>query len=257
MKKSRVFLLIVGGLVILAAAALFFLLQNLDALVKAGIEKYGSQAAGTAVRVESVHIELQEGRGTVRGITVANPRGFSRESFFSLGEISIALDPASLTTDLPVVREIRIGAPVLRYEINAEAKTNLGILQSHLKRKTGDGSQSRDREGEALRLLVKRINIADGQAVLDLTAIGGRRFDAKLPSITLNNIGGRQGVTPDALGDAVLAALAGSLEQAAARQGVEQVIRDSLGQEAGQLQQQLEEKIGPGSGDALKRVLGR
>jgi len=257
MKKSKVLLLLVGALIVLVAAAIFILLQNLDALVKAGIEKYGSQAAGTAVRVESVRIELKEGRGTIRGLTVANPQGFSKESIFSLGEISLALDPASLTTDLPIVKEIRIGTPVMLYEVNAEAQTNLGVLQKHLKRKAGGDGQAQPREEEAVRLLVKRINVAGGQGILDLSAVGGRRLEAKLPPLTLNNIGGRKGITPTALGDALLAALADSLEQVAARQGVEQAIRGKLGEEAGRLQERLDDKLGPGSGDALKQMLGR
>ncbi len=257
MKKSKILLLLVGALIVTAAAGIFLLLQNLDALVKAGIEKYGSEAAGTSVRVESVRIELKEGRGTIRGLTVANPQGFSRESLFSLGEISLALDPASLTTDLPVIREIRIAAPVLRYEVNPEAQTNLGALQGHLKRKGGGGSQAEPGKEEPLRLLVKRISVAGGQGILDLTALGGRRLETKLPPLTLNNIGGKQGVTPTGLGDALLAALAGSLQQTAARQGVEQEIRGRLGDEAGRLQERLDDKLGPGAGDALKQMLGR
>jgi len=257
MKKTKVLLLLVAGVIVVVVAAIFILLQNLDALVKTGIEKYGSQAAGTTVRVESVHIELKEGRGTIRGLSVANPQGFSKESIFSLGEISLALDPASLTTDLPIIKEIRVAAPVLRYEVNAEAKTNLSVLQGQLKHEKGDSSQAPPQGEDNVRLLVKRISVAGGQGILDLSALGGRRLEAKLPPLTLNNLGGKKGITPKGLGDALLAALADSLEQAAARQGVEEAIRGKLGAEAGRLEERLDEKLGPGAGDALKQMLGR
>jgi hypothetical protein len=259
-KKAKIILLILAGLAVLAVAAVFIFVQNLDAMVKSAIEKYGSEAAGTTVRVQTVRIELESGRGSLLGLTVANPTGFSSERIFSLGEIVLALDPASLPSDLPVVKEIRIDAPTFRYEVNAQAQTNLGAIKQNLKRFSAGRSQpSRPaaEKSEERRLLVKRLTIAGGQGTLDLTAVGGKTLTAKMPPVTLTDIGGRQGLPPAALGEAILAALIKNLEQTAARQGVEQALRGKLGEEAGRLQQELDEKLAPGAGEALKKVLGR
>jgi len=260
-KKTKTILLVLGTIVLLVAAALIFLLQNIDGIVKAAIEKYGSEAAGTAVRVESVRIELKNGTGSIRGVTVANPSGFSAANLFSLGEVAIVLDASSLTSDLPVIKEIRIAAPAFRYEVNARAQTNLGIIQQNLKHFSASGGQrseaaSKKETGET-RLLVKRLSIADGQGTLDLSAFNGRTLEAKMPPVTLTDIGGRRGVTPAALGETVLAALVKSLEQTAARQGIDQAIRGKLDEEAGRLEQKLDEKLTPGAGDALKKMLGQ
>jgi len=260
MKKAKIILLILTGLAVLAVAAIFFLVQNLDAMVKSAIEKYGSEAAGATVRVQTVRIELKSGRGSIQGLTVANPTGFSSERIFSLGEISLELDPASLTTNLPMVKEIRIDAPTFRYEVNAQAQTNLGAIKQNLKRFSAGRSQASrpatEKNGEK-RLFVKRLTIAGGQGTLDLSAVGGKMLTAKMPPVTLTDIGGRQGLPPAALGEAVLSALLKNLEETAARQGVEQALRGKLGEGAGRLQQELDEKLAPGAGEALRKVLGR
>lgn len=263
MKKTRIFLIILGIIVVLAAVGVFLLVQNLDAIVKAAIEKYGSEAAGTPVQVQTVEIGLKEGRGSVAGLTVANPPGFSKEPIFRLGGITLDLDTASLTSDLPMVEEIRIGAPTFRYEVNQQAQTNLAVIQQNLKQfsasrgSAGQRAQPTAKESGQPRLLVKRLTIEGGQGTLDLTAVGGKLMEAKLPPVTLTNIGGKQGVTPAVLGETVLAALLKNLEQTAARQGVEQAIRGKLQEEAGQLEQKLDEKLAPGAGETLKKMLGQ
>jgi hypothetical protein len=258
MKKSRIVLLIIAVLIVLAGAAIFFLIRNLDSIVEAAIEKYGTVAAGTPVQVQNVQIGLNEGRGSVRGLTVDNPAGFSDRDIFSLGEIVLDLDTASLTSELPVVEEIRIGEPALLFELNESAKSNLDILKKNIRqiseRRQKEGGEA---EKDQPRLLVRRLTIEGGQGILDLTAVGGREVQAKLPPITLTDIGGEQGVTPTALGEAVLAALIKNLEQAAVRHGVQEAVRDRLEEEAGRLEEKLDEKIAPGAGEALKKMLGR
>jgi hypothetical protein len=189
---------------------------------------------------------------------VNNPPGFSDRDIFSLGEIVLDLDTASLTSELPVVEEIRIGEPTLLFEMNESTKSNLEVLKQNVRtigeRRRKEGAEV---EKDQPRLLVRRLTIEGGQGTLDLTAVGGKEYQAKLPPVTLTDIGGQQGVTPTALGEAVLAALIKNLEQAAVRHGVKEAVRDRLEEEAGRLQEKLDEKIAPGAGEALKKMLGK
>lgn len=258
MKKSKIVLFILGIIIVVVGAAIFFLIQNLDSIVKAAIEKFGSEAAGTAVRVESVEIGLKEGRGSVRGLSVANPAGFSGKPIFQLGEITLDLDTATLTSEVPVIEDISIGETGFRFEVNKAGKTNVDVLKQNLNRhKAGSKSGTSAGEKAPIRLRVKRLTIAEGKGTLDLTAVGSKELEGKLPAITLTDIGGREGITPAALGDAVLAALVKELERTAARQGAERVIREKFGEEAGKLQEKLDEKLGPGAGGTLKKMLGQ
>lgn len=257
MKKGKIIALVLGIVVVAIGAGVFYLIQNLDALVKAGIEKYGSQAAGTSVEVQSVGIALKEGRGTVMGLSVANPSGFSGDIIFTLGEITLDIDTGSVTSEVPVIEEIRIGETGFLFVVNADGKTNVDVLKRNLQRAAGGKGDAGGGEKAPVRLRVKRLTIAEGKGTLDLTAVGGKKLEGTLPGITLTDIGGSQGITPTALGERVLAALVKKLEQSAARQGAERVIREKLGEEAGKLEEKVDEKLGSGTGDALKKMLGQ
>jgi len=261
MKSVKYIAFGIAGLVVVGGVAVFFLLQNLDSIVKTAIEKYGSEATGTKVAVQTVEIGLKTGQGSVRGLRVANPSGFSGDAIFSLGDVSLKLDTASLTGSLPVIQDIHVGAPQVLYEVNKEGKTNLDAIKKNLAAfgKSNGGGQkgaSAPSGKEEPRFLVKRLVIEEGQAGLDLTAVGGERMETKLGKITLNNIGGRNGVTAAGLGEVVLKAMVKKLEQTAAREGAERMIREKLGG----LEQGVGDKLGAGvkdAGSALKNMLGK
>ena len=251
-KKITIFVVV---LILVVAGGVFFLVGNLDSLVKKAIEEYGSEAAGTAVTVASVHIDLGQATGTVRELNVASPPGFNGKTLFRLGEVTLKLDPASLTGSQPTVDEIRIVAPQLRFEVNAVGRTNLAVFRQGVA--AGSGTES----GTATqpRLLVKKLTIADAGADIDLTAVGGKTYTGKLPPLTMTDLGGQKGVTPKQLGRIVMTALADQLQKEAARRGIDAALREQLDKNSGKLQRKLDEKLGPGAVDAekaLKKILG-
>jgi hypothetical protein len=258
MSKGKTALIVGGILVVVIAAGVIVLLQNLDSLVKAGIEKYGSEAAGTQVAVQSVKISLREGSGTVSGLSVANPPGYSQAPVFTLGEIVLDLDTTTLTAEVPVIEEIRIGQTRFLFEINDRGESNLDVLKRNLKSSSAPAGESRKTEGESapFKLRVTRLSTAEGTGVFDLTAVGGKVLEAKVPAITLTHIGGRDGITPENLSDVVLTALLRELEKAAARQGVEQILRDRLGDRGAEVEKKIDLKLGTGASDQLKKLLG-
>jgi hypothetical protein len=58
-------------LVVLVALAV------VDRMAARAIERRGSAMTGTAVHVDTVDLSLAHGTATVRGLTIANPSGFS------------------------------------------------------------------------------------------------------------------------------------------------------------------------------------
>ena len=119
-------------LVIALAVVIYYVFYNLDAIVKAAIEKYGSEAVHTRVNVDKVKIELTKGKGTIQGLTIANPGGFSLPFVFSLGEITTKINIDKTSQDLIVIDLISIGAPEIFYEINAERLGNLNVINKNL-----------------------------------------------------------------------------------------------------------------------------
>ncbi len=114
------------------AAAVFYLLSNLDRFVAGAIEKYGSYATGTPVKVSSVRIQLKDGKGSISNLSVGNPGGFSTPKAMSLGNIAIALDTGSITKDPVVIDRIMISAPRFTYEINKSGIANINEIKKNV-----------------------------------------------------------------------------------------------------------------------------
>lgn len=190
MKKT---LLIIVVLIIVAiAGGIYYVLQNLDNLVKAAIEKYGSEATHTAVRVDKVKIRLQEASAAVSGLTVANPKGFAAPSAFSLGQIATSLDLKNTTKDKIVINEIRINAPQVFFEVNAEKQANLNILKEKLGggAKAGSAGSEAEAGGNVPQLTIRKFIFADAALHAKLVPLNNKEYNLKLPPLQLANLRG-------------------------------------------------------------------
>ncbi|UCE87552.1 MAG: hypothetical protein JSU66_07515, partial [Deltaproteobacteria bacterium] len=183
---------LIGGAVVLilvAAAAVWFVTSRLDSLVAALVERYGTEIAGTPVRVGSVKIDLRAGRGTIGGLRVANPEGYSRGDAFQLGEITLDIALGTLTSSPVVIDELVVGAPEVRFELNAQGRSNVQVIQANVDRYSAaspggaDAEAARAGEGEALRLRIAKFTFEDGRLRADVSAVDPDRepVEAELP----------------------------------------------------------------------------
>ena len=204
-KKSGIKKVFVVGaliLVILIAAVLVCVLTRLDAIVKAAIEKYGSQAAGTAVRVESVKIRLREGSGAIQRLTVANSGGFEGPYAFSLGEIGVGIDIRSLTDKVKIINEIHVRAPEIFVEINSANVVNMNVIRKNLEKSAppkNSGQAKKDKTGPQPRLIIRRIIFSEGSIQARIASLNEKTYQLRLPAIEMEHLGGKNGATPDEL----------------------------------------------------------
>src|SRR5256714_11448756 len=99
---------ILGTLAIVLIAALggaWWLYNSRDALIKRALEHYGPQVTGVAVKGKAVKLEPFDGRGAITGLELGNPQGFSSPRALTPGEVRLALDPATITSDVLPVEE--------------------------------------------------------------------------------------------------------------------------------------------------------
>src|SRR3546814_10217063 len=96
-----------GVLVAVVAIGVYVLLGSLNDIVKAAVEKAGSDLSQTDVRLDEVDIELASGKGALRGFRVTNPDGFSDGDAFRFAEVSVTLDLATVRSDPVVIEEVR------------------------------------------------------------------------------------------------------------------------------------------------------
>ncbi|MEJ2313195.1 MAG: hypothetical protein P8Y85_00090 [Nitrospirota bacterium] len=253
MKTGSKVLIAVIAVVAVVVIGIYFLISNIDSIVKKGIEKYGSEATGTKVTVASVRIGLREGTGTVSGLSVGNPKGFTTSRAFSLKDVSIDLDTSSITKDPVVIDEIRVSAPKVLYEINNSGKANINIIKDNVSSYAGGGGPS---EGEGKKILIRRLIIEDGEVEINIAALPGKPQSASLGRIELTNVGGEGGSTPGEIAAQVIRPLANRAIQAAAQAGATRY----LGQEADKLKEGASEKLeglGEKGGEAVKKLFGK
>lgn len=188
-KKPVLISLLVCAVVI--GAGLIFFLTNLNTVVKFAIEKYGSEATQTSVRVGSVKISLKEGSGSIRRLTVANPRGFKTKQAFSLGETGIKIDISSVTEEVKIIDDIRVIAPEIFVEINKDNQNNLQEIQKNLP--SGGSGQTKARtenkKGEEPRLAIRRILFQEGKINARVAPLN-KDYMLRMPSFEMRNLTG-------------------------------------------------------------------
>ena len=230
----------------------YYLLSNLDSIVKTAIESYGSEATQTIVRVEKVQLELTDGSGAISGLTVGNPQGFAAAQAFSLGEITTQIDLKSLSEDVTVIEYIIVRAPEVFFELNEAGKNNLEKLNKNLSSGASakSGSSPSKSSGAESKLIIRKLLFEGGSIHAKVVPLN-KDYDLKLPKIEMTNLGGKNGSTPAKIANQVLKELTAKALAEVKRKGLDQY-KEKLKGEVNQRLDSEKEKLG----EKLKGVLG-
>jgi len=186
------------GVLVVLAAAVVLLLTNLDRIVAAAIEKYGSEAVGTKVTVSSVRIGLKEGTGSIRDLRVGNPPGFSGADAIRLEDISVDVDTGSVTGDPLVIDKIVVRAPHVSYETDDSGRSNIDAIRAHLEKRqaAGAGEKKEAAAKEGKKILIRRLIVEKGTVAMASASRPGKPLTVPLPRIELTDLGGKDGDSP-------------------------------------------------------------
>jgi hypothetical protein len=233
-------------LLILIAGAGYYLFSNLDSLIKAALEKYGSQATQTAVSAGSVSLSVTTGAGAITGLSVANPPGYSSASAISLGGITFQLDTASLPGSGPIIVDnITITAPVFTYEVRGLGPgSNLQTIQDNIQSYLNGGGANRETglSGAATRKeIIRDLTITGGQVIVIAPALSGKPLAEPLPATHFAGLGGSTGATPAQIGAQIMNTVA----REAAGAGAAALINHQLGAKI----------VPPAAGSLLKSLI--
>jgi hypothetical protein len=247
-------------LLLLIAGGVYFLFSNLDSIIKAAIEKYGTAATLAEVKLDSVKISITSGEGALTGLTVGNPKGFATPQALSLGLISVKLDTSSVTGNGPIaIREIVIERPQVTYEVTNTGDSNLQTIQKNTMAYSGasggggSGGNSSSTSGSSgggqeRKVIITDLYVRDGQIGISSTLLEGKALSAPLPTIHLTNIGKDSGgASPAQVAQQVI----GSITASASKVG-----REELTKQLGS----LKGVVGNGAGgvtDQVKGLLGK
>ncbi len=216
--KKKIIIFIVLAL-ILAVAGTVYVLTNLNSIVKAAIEKYGSQTTKTAVRVSSVKIKLGNGEGAVSGLKVANPSGFFSPSVITLDDISARIEVNSVTSTPLVIDTILISGPEVFYEMKENGTANVDILKKNL---TPSGSPAEEHpqkspKEKVVKLRVRKLVFEKGKVHVRIAKLADKPYTVELPRLELTDIGKHGGATPAEIARIMATALVEETAKAVAR----------------------------------------
>lgn len=247
MKKAIIGVVLL--LVVAIGGGAFFLLSNLDSLVKKAIEEVGTKVAGVKVSVSSVKISLSEGKGTISGLSVANPSGFKTPTAFTLGAVTVGIDTSTVTKNPVVIKEISVAAPQVTYELG-DGGSNFDAIQKNVQAFTGGSGKSEPaaKGGEETKLIIDLLQLTDGKLTL-ATPLPGGAASSDLPDIKLTGIGRSGGGASAAeVASKVLNAISQAAMKAASNMGVGKLIDGATEAVGGQAK---------GATDAVKGLFGK
>ena len=259
LKKIAIALVV---LVVLIAGVTYYFLSNLDGYIKTAMEKYGSEATQAEVKVGGVKIGLKDGSGQITNLTIGNPKGFTTPQAFSLGEVKLVVDPATVTKDVITIKEVLIDKPQVTYEPNLGGSGNLETIQKNVSgyaaKMGGGGSAGKPSTASSSgskpekKFIIERVTIQGGQVSIKGSALAqaNQNLYTELPAINLRDIGkARGGATPAEISNEII----GAISQQASRAAVSK-LGGALG---GALGGVTGGGTGGGAADQLRGLLGR
>lgn len=236
---------VLAGLVVLVVVAVVVLVLNLGSGIKAVVERVGPEFVQADVQLDQVDLSLRTGEGSLKGLVIGNPAGFRSDNAFSLGEIALAIQPESVTTDTIVINKLHVIAPEITYE-TGQRGSNLEQLQRNVEaavqRYTGDSSQAApvEEEGAEKKLIIRDLQVTNGQIHYSNPLLS-KTVDLALPAIKLSGIGEKSGgATAVEVVNLLLASINKEAINAIAQKGLlEGAAKDAIEQGKGKLQESL------------------
>jgi hypothetical protein len=131
-------------------------------------------------------------------LVVGNPKGYKAPHAFSLGSIVLAIDPASVTKNVILIRELVIEAPDMAYE-KGDGGSNVEVIQrnveNYVKTHFGGGApQDKGKKADPAqetRFIVEKLQIRNGK--VKVAGVVGKDADVALPAVNLRDVGRSKG----------------------------------------------------------------
>ena len=210
MRIRNVVLIGLAVAVLAAGGGLWWLYASRDALVKRAIEHFGPEITGVSVTVRRVKLEPAEGKGSIAGLEVGNPAGYKTPRSVTLGEMRLAIDFGTLTSDVVHLKELVIDAPAITYE-RGPGGDNLGVIQKNLG--AGGGAKKKS-DAPGRKFVIDELRITNAKAHFSDTVT------LPMPDLHLRDVGKKSnGATAADITRTVWDSIAGNATNLASRAG--------------------------------------
>lgn len=215
MKLGKKLLVAAAVLVVLLIGAFVALALTVDSLAKTGIEKGGTFALGVPTHLASADVGIMSGEFGMKGLSIENPKGFSRPEFFGLGEGKVAVSLGSLRQD--VVRVPKMEFTGIRVDLERTSSgSNYNTILENVKRFENKDKPAAPKD-EGKKFIIDEIVIRDVSVRADVIGIPGASPAVTIPirEVRLKNVGTAEGgATPAQIATVVVKAVLASAVEA-------------------------------------------
>ncbi len=245
-KKLRLVLIVLLGIAVLVYVGLTFFLGS---VVKAGVNSFGPKLTQTKVELAGANISPLTGSGTLTGLFVSNPAGWSSDKAFFLGKIHVDVEPFSVLGDHIVINEITIDQPEFVYETKIISSNIKDLLKNIEEFTGGGGKDATTKSGKPIKFVVKKLRITNGKATL---GVGPAAIPLPLPPLSFDNLGVKEGgITPDQLVTVVMKNVLGNIVEATGKAVLK------VGSTTGAAAADAATTTAKKAGDGLKKLFGK
>ncbi|MFC4271178.1 hypothetical protein GQF03_12295 [Sneathiella chungangensis] len=188
---------VIIGLIVIIAIVVGVFYFNLDKVIIAAVESYGSDVTKTDVVLNDVDLDLTSGKGALKGFSVGNPDGFEEDHSIKFDSVAMEVDIADTSDKLIHIREIRVENPSIIYEVN-QTTNNLTAIQNNvdafLKEKGLGGEKSDEASSEdGPKVIIDNLYVTGGQVSVKAPILANQKVEGRLPNIHMVNIGKDEG----------------------------------------------------------------
>ena len=189
---KKIILTILLLLILAVAGAVYYVVHNMEDMVKDAVNKYGSQVTGTQVRLGGFQISPFDGLVKLSNLTVANPKGYAKPNIVSLGNVEVKLDVKSLLNQMIVVEKVAVEKPEITYEISNASRNNISDLLANINKNSAatKAEEKAEPEEAGKKVVVDLLNVVNGKVSVAASLAGqGAAVDLPLPKIEMKNVG--------------------------------------------------------------------
>ena len=191
-------------IVLVLLLGLYFTMQYfLGDIVKSAVNKFGPSLTQTKVVLDGANISPLSGMGTLSGLSVGNPAGWSPVDAFRLGKVHVSMEPFSLMKETIIINEIVVEQPEFFYETKI-VSSNVSDLMKNIEQSMGSGkaAEPKTKDGKPIKMIVRKLVLKAGRVTL---GVGGQAMTIQLPEIDMTDVGVKEGgITPAQLSVAVM-----------------------------------------------------
>lgn len=169
-------------------------MTHLGSIAERVIEHAGSKALGVTVSIDNMQVSLKDRKAVVKGLSIANPKGFDEPMALSVESISV--DLGNLSKGLVNLEEIEILGADVNMEVRQEG-TNFQAIQEGMMKpaevKEEAAAGDSDEVAEQMKVIIDKFALRDAKLHPSVMIEGVPEVSAVVvPDIVLTGIGKKE-----------------------------------------------------------------